>query len=141
MKPTSSTNAFESRVKSGLEQSLDDIPASTADAIRERRHQALRQAKQENPTSSRHPTLLTMQSIQVHFLSIFSAWPRAAMASAICLVLVLSLLHRTADPSNVTIDPTATIAMMDSLQSEEDLDVLTDPEFFWFASVIEDDNA
>lgn len=145
LRPSLKSGSFESRVKTALEQELESMPESSADAIRERRRQAIANAKLvNNPSSQQHPQSTIQSKISSQFeqlLAGFSSWPRTAMASAICLVLILAIQHPTDTSSSAWTDANATIAMMDSLDSDEDMDVLTDPEFYWFASVIEDDNA
>lgn len=60
------------------------------------------------------------------------------MAGGACMAVLIALTLQPPRQTEPNMDNT--LAMMDSLTTEEDVEVLTDPDFYWFASTLDDEN-
>ncbi len=106
------TSPLEERIKSGLEHSAQQLDAETQQQLQAIRHEALTQPKRKS------------------WLSIFQAnyWlPTTGfvLASFIAAMLFLPQLQPTED--SITLEQTA---MLELLDNPEDLEVISDPDFY-----------
>jgi hypothetical protein len=114
------STALEARIKASLEQS-----ATYLDDDIQTRLQSIRRAALNQP-------------IKKHWFSL-NAWAPAASIAFCSVIAILVVLpsHQTSNPSSASADHTA---MLELLENPDELDVMSDPDFYIWIDELENEN-
>ena len=114
-------NDFESKIKASLDDSVNAIDADTRKRLADIRRQSL-QADTQTVTPAKW---LTLSFMHQHWLSI------VAMFIAVFMVALMLF-----SPSNAPTNQQDHLAVLEALNNAEDLEVLSDPDFYLWADEV-----
>ncbi|HOY70971.1 MAG TPA: hypothetical protein PL131_09390 [Methylotenera sp.] len=111
---------FENRIKANLDASVNSIDADTRKQLADIRRQSL----QANTSSLAPARWLTLSFLHQHWLAV------TAMMVVFSLVAFM-LLSPSASPTNHQ-----DLALLEALNNAEDLEVMSDPDFYLWADEV-----